>query len=54
MLLEGELAAFPDGNALNCWMESAMHRPVCLYSVRLSHVAFEDARDGKVLAEWDR
>ena len=54
LLLEGDLAAFKDGNVLNCWAESAMHRPVCLYSVVFSHIAFIDARDGSVLAQWDR
>jgi hypothetical protein len=54
LLLEGELAAFADGNALHCWVESPMHRPVCLYSVIFSQVAFIRASDGTVLARWDR
>jgi hypothetical protein len=52
--LEGELSAFADGNALNCWAESSMHRPVCLYSVIISRVAFVSAPDGSTLAQWDR
>jgi hypothetical protein len=53
LLLEGELAAFADGNALNCWAESAQHRPVCLYRVLFSRVAFL-SQDGGALAQWDR
>jgi hypothetical protein len=51
--LEGELSAFADGNALNCWAESSMHRPVCLYSAVFSRIAFINAQDGSTLAQWD-
>jgi hypothetical protein len=53
-VLEGHLAAFPDGNALACWAESPAHHPVCLFSISISRVAFETAENGEILGQWDR
>lgn len=52
LLLEGRLAAFADGNAIRCWVESPNHRPICLYATDLTRVAFEDADTGASLTEW--
>lgn len=51
LVLEGRIAAFPDGRSIRCWSETPDHRPVCLYAVDLERVAFEDGK-GAVLAEW--
>ena len=52
LLLEGRVVGYADGQAIHCWAESADHRPLCLYAVAFDRVAFQDAADGKVLAEW--
>jgi hypothetical protein len=52
LVLEGRLVGFGDGRAAHCWSESADHRPICLYAVEYSRVAFEDADSGETLAEW--
>jgi len=52
LLLEGRIVGYRDGEAIHCWAESPDHRPLCLYAVAFEHVAFEDATDGKALAEW--
>jgi hypothetical protein len=51
LVLEGRVTGFADGAAIQCWSESADHRPTCLYGVSLERVAFESA-DGAVLADW--
>jgi len=52
LVLEGRLAAFPDGRVAHCWNESAAHRPVCLYAVEFDRVAFETGDESRLLAEW--
>ncbi|HEY0648088.1 hypothetical protein [Phenylobacterium sp.] len=52
LVIEGRLAAFPDGRVAHCWSESAAHRPVCLYAVEFDRVAFETGDEGRLLAEW--
>ncbi|PZQ59113.1 MAG: hypothetical protein DI570_16735 [Phenylobacterium zucineum] len=51
LVLEGRLAAFPDGRAIRCRSASVDIRPVCIAAAEVDRVAFEDA-DGKVLREW--
>lgn len=51
-LLEGRIVGYPDHRAMHCWAESPDHRPICVYRVEFDHVAFEDASDGAVVAEW--
>lgn len=51
LVLEGRIAAFPDGRPLRCRAESPDHRPVCLYAVTLDRVAYETA-GGDLLTEW--
>lgn len=52
LVLEGRIATFPGGQSLRCWSETPAHRPICIYAVVFDRVAFEDASDGEVLAEW--
>jgi len=52
LVLEGRIAGFADGAALKCRAETSDHRPVCIYAVELDRLAFENAEDGKTLAEW--
>lgn len=52
LVLEGRMADFGGGSTIRCWSESADHRPICLYAVRLERVAFEDGESGQLLAEW--
>lgn len=51
LVLEGRLAAFPDGRAIRCRSVSPDVRPTCIAIAEIDLVAFEDA-DGKVLREW--
>lgn len=51
LVLEGRMAAFPDGHAIRCRAASPDQRPVCIGAVQLDRVAFEDAT-GAVLSEW--
>lgn len=51
LMLEGQIAAFPDGRSIRCWSETPDHQPICLYAVTFDRIAFEDA-SGAVLAEW--
>lgn len=51
MLLEGRIAAFPNGQAVACGAPGPNQRPVCIIAVKLDRVAFEDAGDG-ILSEW--
>ncbi|MGA0603804.1 hypothetical protein ACO2Q3_24065 [Caulobacter sp. KR2-114] len=53
LVLEGRVDGFADGRALRCWSESADHRPICIFAVSVSRVAFEDAA-GHQIAEWRR
>jgi hypothetical protein len=52
LVIEGRLAAFPEGRSIRCWSETPAHRPICLYAVAVERIAFEDAATGKVLTEW--
>lgn len=51
LVLEGRMAAFPDGRAIRCHAASREQRPVCIAAVELDRVAFEDA-SGVMLSEW--
>ncbi len=51
LMIEGQIAAFPDGRSIRCWSETPDHRPICLYAVTFDRIAFEDA-SGAVMAEW--
>lgn len=50
LVLEGRLAAFPDGRAVHCGASGPDQRPVCIAAIRLDRVAFIDA--GGLLSEW--
>jgi hypothetical protein len=52
LVIEGRVVGFSDGQPVHCWVESPDHRPICLYAVEFDRVAFEDAMDHKLLAEW--
>ncbi|MBS0411096.1 MAG: hypothetical protein JSR86_14350 [Proteobacteria bacterium] len=51
LVLEGQITGYADGRAVRCWSESVDHRPICIFAVSLSRVAFEDAAGHRV-AEW--
>jgi hypothetical protein len=50
--LEGRVTGFANHQALQCWVESPDHQPLCVYGVALDHVAFVDGETGEVLAKW--
>ncbi|MBL8771190.1 MAG: hypothetical protein JNK30_07385, partial [Phenylobacterium sp.] len=52
LVLEGRVAAWPDGKPVRCWSESADHRPICLVAVDLQKVTLLDPVSGESLAEW--
>lgn len=51
LMIEGQIATFPDGRSVRCWSETPDHQPICLYAVTFERIAFEDA-SGAVMAEW--
>jgi len=51
LVIEGRIAAFPDGEPTHCWAPAADTRPTCLIAADYDRVAFLD-RDGRPLAEW--
>lgn len=51
--LHGRVAAAPNGAPILCRTEVPGSRPVCLISVALDEVAFENPVDGTTLATWD-
>ena len=52
LLLEGRVAALPDGTVARCTSASVDQRPQCLLSVEFERVAFEDSATGQVLQDW--
>ena len=52
LTLSGRVTGFRDGQPIHCVQGSPDRRPVCLIAVELARVAFEDPRDGSILAEW--
>lgn len=52
LALSGRVTGFRDGQPIHCVQDSPDRRPVCLIAVELARVAFEDSRDGSILAEW--
>ena len=52
LVLEGRIAAFPDGRAVNCRSEGPDQRPVCVVAVQLDRVAFEDGGTGAEISQW--
>ncbi|MCD2325474.1 hypothetical protein LQ953_15755 [Sphingomonas sp. IC-56] len=51
MLLEGRIASFPNGRAIECRASGPDQRPICIVAIQLDRVAYEDA-GGSVLSEW--
>lgn len=51
LVLEGRLAAFPDGGPIRCHANGPDQRPVCIAAAEVDRVAFEDS-EGKLLREW--
>jgi hypothetical protein len=51
MLLEGRVASFPSGRAIECSAPGPDQRPVCIIAIQLDRVAYEDA-NGSTLSEW--
>lgn len=51
LIIEGRMAAFPDGRSIRCRASSPDQRPVCIAAVKVDRVGFEDA-SGAALSEW--
>ena len=51
LIIEGRMAAFPDGRSIRCRASSPDQRPVCIAAVQVDRVAFEDG-GGVALSEW--
>lgn len=51
LVLEGRIAAYPDGSAIRCRAAGPDQRPVCVVATKLDRVAFEEP-EGKALSEW--
>ena len=51
LVLEGRMAAFPEGRSIRCRASGPDQRPVCIAAVQIDRVAFEDA-GGSLLSEW--
>lgn len=51
LMIEGRMAAFPDGRSIRCRASGPDERPVCIAAVHVDRVAFEDA-NGTALSEW--
>lgn len=51
LIIEGRMAAFPDGRSIRCRASGPDERPVCIAAVHVDRVAFEDA-SGAALSEW--
>ena len=51
LVLEGRMAAFPEGRSIRCRASGPDQRPVCIAAVQIDRVAFEDAA-GALLSEW--
>lgn len=51
MRLEGRVAAFPGGHAIECHAEGPDERPACIVAVVLDRVSYEDD-GGSVLSDW--
>lgn len=51
LVLEGRMAAYPDGRSIRCRGSGPDQRPVCVAAVQIDRVAFEDAA-GSLLSEW--
>lgn len=52
LIISGRVASYPDGQPIHCWNEASNLQPVCLMTVELSRVAFEEHPHGDILAEW--
>lgn len=52
LVLEGRIAAFPNGRAVSCRSEGPDQRPVCIVAAQLDRVAFEDGSAGAQISEW--
>jgi hypothetical protein len=51
MLLEGRVASFPNGRAIECRAPGPEQRPVCIVAIQLNQVSYEDA-SGRTLSQW--
>lgn len=49
--LEGRIASYPSGRAIECSASGPDQRPICIVAIRLDRVAYEDA-EGATLSEW--
>lgn len=52
LLLEGRITGFADRQPVYCSQSAPSLRPRCAIAVEFTRVAFEDAGDGGIVAEW--
>jgi hypothetical protein len=52
LVLEGRLAAWPEGRVIRCRGGGRDARPVCIVSVEFDRVAFENPQNGLTIAQW--
>lgn len=52
LVLEGRLTPWPEAGVIRCRGSGHDTRPVCIISVELDRVAFENPESGQTLAEW--
>ena len=52
LLLEGRITGFADRQPVHCSQSAPSLRPRCAIAVEFTRVAFEDAGDGGIVAEW--
>lgn len=52
LLLEGRVTGYADRQPVHCSQSAPSLRPRCAIAVEFTRIAFEDARDGGIVAEW--
>lgn len=52
LILRGRIVALPDAQTIRCHSESVDHRPICVVSVEFDYIAFENPKNGDIIAEW--
>ena len=53
LVIEGRLAAWPDGEVIRCRGSGRAARPVCIVSAEFDRVAFENPETGLTVAQWN-
>ena len=54
LVIEGRVAALPNGEPVWCTSESADVRPICAIAASFERVRLENVATSEVLADWRR